>query len=179
MENSVLDKLVQEKGRVITDAELKNITVSDKRMEEITNNVNKSFAYDDNMPIPGETVEFDTNDNITKESALNSLYKSATALNAMKKLEAEKAKDKEKAAVTKKQFVDAMLYQQGEMYYEQHHFMMDGATKRRIRKRIEKEYDEGKFTKSGVYFDKITTKRIAKKQKSTKSVSVNDIVALK
>ena len=40
-----------------------------------------------------------------------------------------------------------MIYQQGEAYFQQHHYIVDGKTKKRTRKILEKAYDKGKFKK--------------------------------
>ena len=44
-----------------------------------------------------------------------------------------------------KEFVDYMMYQQEEAYFTQNHYIMDGRTKRRVRKMIERNYDKGRY----------------------------------
>ena len=39
---------------------------------------------------------------------------------------------------------------QGEAFFTEHHHLMDGKTKRRLRRTIERQYDKGKFKSSGV-----------------------------
>ena len=82
----------------------------------------------------------------------------------------EKAKQKYEQ---RKQFIESMMYQQGELYYQQHHYMMDGKTKRRVRKAIERAYDKGKYNKSGIYFEKPQVKQIVRKPKNTNTEPVN------
>ena len=38
-----------------------------------------------------------------------------------------------------------MMYQQEEAYFTQNHYIMDGKTKRRVRKMIERNYDKGRY----------------------------------
>ena len=59
-----------------------------------------------------------------------------------------------------------MLYQQGELYYQQHHYIMDGRTKRKIRKRIERDYDKGRFNKQGVYFEQPKGRKVLLKKQN-------------
>ena len=71
------------------------------------------------------------------------------------------------------QFIESMMYQQGELYYQQHHYMMDGKTKRRVRRAIERAYDKGKYNKSGIYFEQPQVKQIVRKPKNTNTEPVN------
>lgn len=129
-----LEKLVMMEGEK-TD----NLEVIPK--ENVINKLN--FAYNMDTPIPGKNPEdkFDSIlDNMNKETALDDLVKKSAII----KGNAEK--NKPDAAAMKKQFVESMLYSQGEQFFEKHHYMMDSQTKRRIRRKIEKDYDAGKFT---------------------------------
>ena len=43
--------------------------------------------------------------------------------------------------------MESMMYQQGEAYYQKHHYIMDGKSKRKLRKRLEREFNKGKYDK--------------------------------
>ena len=47
-----------------------------------------------------------------------------------------------------KQIVAYILQQQEEAYYLEHHYIMDGRTRRAVRSMIEKDYDKGKYRPS-------------------------------
>ena len=87
--------------------------------------------------------------NITKESAINSMLAQSAIYKAQKEAAEQqnqpKKLTKEEREARKKQVVDYLMYQQEEAYFVQHHYIMDGRTKRRVRAMISRNYDKGKY----------------------------------
>lgn len=161
-----LEQFIQKSGDVLSSNELKEAVLKKEEISKLMEN-ETSFAYDTaNTPIPGEEVDYKITeqlDAINKDSALNSLITAA----AIAKAQNEKSKlTPAQKAEQRKQFVEAMLYQQGELYYQQHHYIMDGRTKRKIRKRIERDYDKGRFNKQGVYFEQPKGRKVLLKKQN-------------
>lgn len=145
LNNVSLDNYVINNGTEFNENDVKFVS-----KDKIKDMVNNQFAYDDNSPIPGDNIDDKINNavsSINKETALDSLITKAAIIKAKKEAESEKTVSKEEKAAAKKQFIDAMMYQQGELYYQQHHYIMDGRTKRATRKRLERDYDKGRFKK--------------------------------
>ena len=144
--NFNLDSFVQENGEEI------NETLNIISKEEIQNKLNNKFIYEDTeTPIPGEQISDkidNTLNNINEANALDSLITKA----AIVKAENEKKKTKKHLTPQERnevrdQFVDSMLYQEGEAYYQRHHHMMDGKTKRKTKRMIITAFNKGKYDK--------------------------------
>lgn len=147
MENNFnLDTFVQENGEKITE----DLNIVPK--EQIQEKLNKSFIYEDSeTPIPGEQIthKIDNNINsITKESALDSLITKAAIAKAKQESEQIKRRltPKERNQV-KDQFIESMMYQEGENFYQKYHHIMDGQTKRRTKARILSNFNKGRYDK--------------------------------
>lgn len=176
-----LDDLVAKKG---TPIDVNSIKYIDKKVIEET--INNTFAYDDsNTIIPGKDVEYKINEQINslnEQTGLDSIITQAALLKAKKEKEEHDKLNQNNIANQlgdKKHFVEQMLYQQGELYYQLHHYIMDGRTKRITRKRIEKAYDKKKFPKDNIYFDKPKgVKYIQRpiKKKTETPVNINDLI---
>lgn len=132
VEEMSLDELIEKEGTEVTEKYWKD-----------NPNIPK-FAYNDNTPIPGQETEIVTDiDSINENTALESLViKSAMAKAYKEKEDRESAAEK---ARIRKQVIDQLVYNDGEAFYTKYHHMMDGKTKRRIRRIHEKNYDAGKY----------------------------------
>lgn len=166
------DSYIAEHGTAISDLALKKMLVS---KDDIQNKINNTFAYDDgNTVIPGKPID-DTIDrqleSLNEDTGMNSLITQAAMMKA--KSETEKREQLKQKAEQRKNFIESMMYQQGELYYQQHHYFMDGKTKRRVRKAVERAYDKGKYNKSGIYFEQPKTKTIIRKPKNDNKEPVN------
>ena len=56
---------------------------------------------------------------------------------------------------------------------------MDGKTRRALRKRIERDYDKGRFNKQGVYFEQPQGRKIVRKPKKaegTQAVQMSNML---
>lgn len=169
-----LNELIQRTGEIISQEDLQKAEELKERFVESLKN-EPAFAYDSNTPIPGEDVDYKINEQlnaINEKTALDSLINAAAIAKANN--EKQQLTPTQKAEM-KKQFVESMMYQQGELYYQQHHYIMDGRTKRAVRKRIERDYDKGRFNKQGVYFDQPQGKKVImrKPKKTGDEVPVN------
>lgn len=106
----------------------------------------QSFAYDTNSPIPGETVDYDdkiTKGEIDETTALDDLItKSAIAKAANENKVINSIKEQQRI---KAQIIDAIFYNEEQAFYQKHRHMMDGKTKRRVKRIIEKNYNAGKY----------------------------------
>lgn len=104
---------------------------------------NSQLSYNTDSPIPGQEVVYnhtvDTDENI----ALNNLIIKSAMAKAHS--EAEIAKSNAEEERIKKQIIDTMMYNEGEIYYQKYHYVMDGKTKRKLKRMIEKKYNEGKY----------------------------------
>lgn len=163
-----LEQLIQRTGEIIPMEELqKALTRKTEINEEMERTA--SFAYDNgNTPIPGEDVDYKIKEqlnSINENTALDSLVTAAAIAKAQNEKPLLTPAQK---AEKRKQFIDAMMYQQGELYYQQHHYIMDGKTKRAVRKRIERDYDKGRFNKQGVYFEQPQGRKVVRKPKKSK-----------
>lgn len=141
--NPALDSLVQTYGEEL----MEKLQVRDKK--EILEKDKMKLSYADNGPIPGQTLESLLDNQlsgINENTALDSLITKSAAIKS-KQEAAQRPLTLAEKEHAKKQFVDMMMYQQGEAFYEKYHYMMDGQTKRRIRHKIEKDYDKGKYNK--------------------------------
>ena len=174
-----LEQLINRTGEVISVEELKNAMI---RKDEINEEMmkNTAFAYDNgNTPIPGENVDYKIKeqlDSINENTAMDSLITAA----AIAKAQNEKPSLTPTQKVEKrKQFIESMMYQQGEFYYQQHHYIMDGKTRRALRKRIERDYDKGRFNKQGVYFEQPQGRKVVRKPKKaedTQAVQMSNML---
>ena len=133
MQDSNLDEFIMENGTELkNDIQVLSKEETDKKFE---NNFQILSGLED----------------INEQTALDSLI----IKSAMIKAEKEKAEeDRQRKKLTKKdreavkkQFVDSLMYQQEEDYYQKHHYVMDGKTKRGTRKRIERDFDKGRYDK--------------------------------
>ena len=174
-----LEQLINRTGEVISVEELKNAMI---RKDEINEEMmkNTAFAYDNgNTPIPGEEVDYKIKeqlDSINENTALDSLITAAAIAKAQNEKPSLTPAQK---AEKRKQFVESMMYQQGELYYQQHHYIMDGKTRRALRKRIERDYDKGRFNKQGVYFEQPQGRKIVRKPKKaegTQAVQMSNML---
>lgn len=166
------DSYIAEHGTAISDLALKKMLVSKK---DIQDKIDNTFAYEDTPSvIPGKPID-DTIDrqleSLNEDTGMNSLITQAAMMKA--KDETDKREALKQKAEQRKNFIESMMYQQGELYYQQHHYFMDGKTKRRVRKAVERAYDKGKYNKSGIYFEQPPTKTIIRKPKNTNKEPVN------
>lgn len=149
MQDSNLDEFIMENGTELkNDIQVLSKEETDKKFEN-----NFQILYDNDKPIPGNNVtnKISGLEDINEQTALDSLI----IKSAMIKAEKEKAEeDRQRKKLTKKdreavkkQFVDSLMYQQEEDYYQKHHYVMDGKTKRGTRKRIERDFDKGRYDK--------------------------------
>lgn len=149
MQNSKLDEFIMENGTELkNDIQVLSKEETDKKFEN-----NFQILYDNDKPIPGNNVtnKISGLEDINEQTALDSLI----IKSAMIKAEKEKAEeDRQRKKLTKKdresmkkQFVDSLMYQQEEDYYQKHHYVMDGKTKRGTRKRLERLFDKGRYDK--------------------------------
>ena len=138
--DKTLDDLMLKEGTEINDIKI----VPKEKVEKELN-----LSYNTNNPLPGENIDKKMDsvlDGINKETALNDLIHKAT-MSKMEKFN-KKNLSKEEKQQAKKQFIDSLLYHQGEAFYEKYHYMMDSQTKRRYKRKIERDYDLGKFNTS-------------------------------
>ena len=148
MKNDLYDSLATECGEAVNET-VKTVTGNEvmQELKKVDKTVN-SYAYGSSGPIPGDTIESYLDDvaNVNKEDAISNLVAQSALLKAKSETEQNKSVlTKEEKARQKKQFVDYMMYQQEEAYFTQNHYIMDGKTKRRIRKMIERNYDKGRY----------------------------------
>lgn len=148
MKEDLYDSLATECGEVVKET-VKTVT-GDGITQELKN-ANKAvntYAYGSSGPVPGDTIDTYLDDvaNVKREDAINNLVAQSALLKAKAENEQNKfVLSKEEKARRKKEFVEYMMYQQEEAYFTQNHYVMDGKTKRRVRKMIEKNYDKGKY----------------------------------
>lgn len=145
MENNFnLDSFVKENGEELKE----NLKLLPK--EEIQNKLDKTFIYEDvETPLPGEKISDKLNkqiESITEESALDSLITKAAIAKAEKEKVKRRLTAKERAEV-RDQFVESMMYQEGEAFYQKHHHIMDGTTKRRTKAKIISNFNKGRYDK--------------------------------
>ncbi len=166
------DSYIAEHGTAITNETLKKMLVPKKNIQ---NKIDNTFAYEDTPTvIPGKPID-DTIDkeieSLNEDTGMNSLITQAAMMKAQD--ETEKRELMKQKLEQRKNFIDSMMYQQGELYYQQYHYFMDGKTKRRVRKAVERAYDKGKYNKSGLYFDVPKTRTIIRKHTNTNKEPVN------
>lgn len=145
MENNFnLDSFVKENGEEVKE----ELNIIPK--EQIQDKLDKSFIYEDTeTPMPGEKIsdKIDNQlDSITKESALESLITKAAIAKAEKENVKRKLTPKERAQV-RDQFIESMMYQEGEAFYQKYHHIMDGTTKRRTKAKILSNFNKGRYDK--------------------------------
>jgi len=161
--NEIYDELATECGEVVNEDEVKFIDkeIGEKKVDELITkgeNESVSFAYSSYDDLePGKPIgdKIDFKASSTREEGLEFLVEKTAKLKALKeKAEKEKQKkeqiSKKEYEARKKEFIDSMMYMQGEAFFTEHHHVMDGKTKRRLRRTIERQYDKGKFKSSGV-----------------------------
>lgn len=166
------DSYIAEHGTAISDLTLKEMLVSKK---DIQNKIDNTFAYEDTPTvIPGKPID-DTIDkqleSLNEDTCMNSLITQAAMMKA--KDETDKRELMKQKLEQRRNFIDSMMYQQGELYYHEYHYFMDGKTKRRVRKAIERAYDKGKYNKNGLYFDVPKTRTVIRKPTNTNKEPVN------
>lgn len=145
MENNFnLDSFVKENGEELKE-DLKIIP-----KEQIQEKLSRSFIYEDSeTPMPGEKISDKIDkqlNSITEESALDSLITKA----AIAKAENEKIKrhlTPQERNQVREQFIESMMYQEGEAFYQKYHHIMDGKTKRRTKAKIVSNFNKGRYDK--------------------------------
>ena len=145
MENNFnIDEFVQENGEELKE----ELNIIPK--EKIQDKLDRSFIYEDEeTPIPGENISDkidNTLNSINENSALDSLITKAAIVKAEKEKEKVKRRltPKERAQV-KDNFIESMMYQEGEAYYQKYHHIMDGTTKRRTKAKILSNFNKGRY----------------------------------
>ena len=144
--NSLYDELAQDCGEVVKENEIKT-TEGDEVVEKINKSMNE-FAYGGAELAPGESLDgfFSEMTSVDEDKAVNKMLSEAAILKMKKEQEAEKrVLTKEQRMAQKKEVCEYLMYQQEEAYFKQNHFIMDGKTKRRVRKMIERNYDKGRY----------------------------------
>ena len=146
MQDTKLDEFIMENGKELDqDIQVLSKEETDKKFDD-----NFQILYDKDTPIPGGNVihKISGLETINEQTALDSLIIKSAMIKAEKEkkeeLQRNKLTKKDRDAV-KKQFVDSLMYQQEEDYYQKHHYIMDGKTKRGTRKRIERDFDKGRY----------------------------------
>ena len=161
MENNdqLLNEIAEQVGEKIEEKDYVVVDSGDaKEHIDIAASKANKFAYSDDqdVPLPGESIApyLDNVKEINKEDAINSLVQQSALLKVQKEAEErEKAPKqfkltKEQKVQQKKQIVAYILNQYEEAYYMEHHYIMDGRTRRATRAMIEKDYDKGKYRPS-------------------------------
>ena len=144
--NKLYDKLAQDCGEVVKENEIKT-TEGDEVLEKINKRMNE-FAYGGAELAPGESLDgfFSEMTSVDEDKAVNKMLSEAATLKMKKEQEAEnRVLTKEQMMGQKKQVCDYLMYQQEQAYFTQNHYVMDGKTKRRVRKMIERNYDKGRY----------------------------------
>lgn len=143
MQNNNLDNFITSVGEELNE----NYNLVNK--EKIQNAINNTFLYDDNSPVPGQPIDNKLDEqlnSINETTALDSLITKAALVKAKNESKRKKLTMKERNQF-KKQFIESMMYQHGEAYYQKNKCMMDGKTKRKTRRHLETEFDKGKYDK--------------------------------
>ena len=142
-----LDALARENGEVIKKPQtIENI--SDSVAEQMTVQASRAannYVYDSGSPTPGESIDNELNRilDVDKTNINDKLIKEAAIMKAHK--ESTQSLTPEERARKKQEVCDYLLYQAEQQYYEQHHYIMDGRTKRRTRLKISRDYDKGRY----------------------------------
>lgn len=146
------DQLAVECGEPVNENSFKTVDPDVAEEQVKQTKIRKKFAYEDTetiLPDAANTervIKNTTQKPITKQEAVdNMLLKTAIMKVQTEKDEISKLVDKEEAERVKKDIVEQLLYQQEQAFYVERKHMMDGKTKRRIRKMIERDYDKGKY----------------------------------
>ena len=148
MDNQTLDTLAKETGEIVENPQtIENI--SEESAERLATQANRSvnnYVYDTGSPTPGESIdsELDRVLDVDKENANDQLIKEAAILKARQESANRKLTPEEKAK-RKQEVCDYLLYQAEQQYYAQHHYIMDGRTKRRTQAKISRDYDKGRY----------------------------------
>lgn len=154
--NAVLDELTTEVGeRVDENKEVAQFIDKETVQEEVNKSSLNSYIYEDrDLPLPGKKgameESFSRITESSKQIAQEGLVKSAAILKARKEAEERKARGiltKEEKMRQREEVCRELLRQAEEAYFVEHHYIMDGTTKRRTRKMIERNYDKGRYTK--------------------------------
>ena len=159
--NNLYDDLAKDCGEVVNNNEIDFIDkeVGENKVNELIEKGKQvSFAYSSPFDMePGKPIgdKIDTKTSTTREEGIEFLVEKTAMLKALKeKAEKEKEKknqvSKEEYEKRKKEFIDSMMYMQGEAFFTKNHHLMDGKTKKRLRRSIERKYNKGKFKSSGV-----------------------------
>lgn len=149
MNNETLDSLAVETGEVVENPQtIENI--SEQSAERLTNQAVRSannYVYDDGAPTPGESIdaELDRVLDVNGSHANEQLINEAAILKARTEGEQARKLTAEERAKKKQEVCDYLLYQAEQQYYAQHHYIMDGRTKRRTKAKISRDYDKGKY----------------------------------
>ena len=150
----ILDSLAQTDGEELKNEEYVSVegSTAKETVDKASQQLN-SHPYGESGPMPGDRIGvekyMDEAKNITKESAINSMLAQSAIYKAQREAAEQqnqpKKLTKEEREARKKQVVDYLMYQQEEAYFLQHHYIMDGKTKRRVRAMISRNYDKGKY----------------------------------
>lgn len=148
----LLDKLAREEGK-----EIKKEDFVTKEGEELSEFVNESLekvrevpklAYGGtDGPVPGENItdRLDALRNVNSEGAAERLVMQTALVKA--KNENAPVLTPEEKRLKRQQTVQQILIEAEEAYYVEHHYVMDGRTRRRTRAMIERNYDKGVYNR--------------------------------
>lgn len=150
--NELYDQLAKECGEKVENTDYKTVS-SEAANEQVNKTSFKTrYAYEDEETVLPDAANTDRviKDTVMKpvskkEAIDNLLYQTALMKTQAEQDEINELVSKEEAQRLKKDIVEQLLYQQEQSYYGQYKHMMDGKTKRRVRKMIERDYDKGKY----------------------------------
>jgi len=161
--NEIYDDLAKDCGEVVneTDVRFINKEVGEMKIDElITKGANESvsFAYSSPYDLePGKPIgdKIDFKASSSKEEGLEFLVEKTAKLKALRERDELNKRKKEQNSreeyeARKKEYIERMMYLQGEAFFTEHHYLMDGKTRRRLKRSLERQYDKGKFKSSGV-----------------------------
>ena len=147
---ATLDSLASELGTPF-EGQLFEGDDKKKQMKKMTEKAKlNDYVYGGSGPIPGESIsdELDAITNVDKSEAMDSMIMQSAMLKAKAEAEEQQKNKKmtpEERKKYRQQVVDYLMYQQEEQYFMQHKYIMDGKTKRRLRSKIERDFDKGRI----------------------------------
>jgi hypothetical protein len=151
----LLDSLAKDLGEVVKKEEKDYVVLEgeqrDKYVDESLTGITEkpSLAYSEGVPLPGAdlTDMFNRVATVDESNAIDGVI----AQNALKKVREEAEQERRQNAEERKRQREAdiasIMYSAEEQYFLEHKHVMDGRTKRRTKKRIEHDYDKGRYTK--------------------------------
>lgn len=156
----MLDVLAREVGKPIAEGAEPEVLEGESKKAALAaaERSANEYAYGGGGPVPGEKIDgyLDGLTKVSKKDAVDGLVAAAATLKARSEREAEEKKKKSgkrrtltsaERARYRDDFVARAFYQQQEAYYLKYHYLMDGHTKRKTRKIIERAFDKGKYDK--------------------------------